>query len=318
METETHETHSMEGEGLRESDMTKEKPTKLNRKEEIERKSDLDDSDVSSNDDNDETRPRTRSRTGKSKNVERNRLAKSGVAKSRVRTRSQCSGEDELHNTEEIIKSSDKKSRTQRKGHSEEDKSDLDIGSGKTVVPTRMRTRSMGDTENEIEKKNKAKSKKVSPVTRVSVKSSQIDSSEEEEIDNDGDDDNDDIDDDDISENNESDDDLENEKEENVPEQEKRLSAIYEENDNMEVDIEIDDERKNVEKEIVCNNSKKMSKENHTGKEHKSKDVEKKKKKAASSSLLVQLELFAKFKDPKSMYMEPQLRQLYFDVSIKL
>lgn len=41
----------------------------------------------------------------------------------------------------------------------------------------------------------------------------------------------------------------------------------------------------------------------------------KKRRKAATSSLIVQLELFAKFKDPLCMYMEADLRKLYLDVS---
>ena len=44
----------------------------------------------------------------------------------------------------------------------------------------------------------------------------------------------------------------------------------------------------------------------------------KKRGKAATSSLVVQLELFAKFTDPLCMYMEPELKQLYLDVSVLL
>ncbi|KAL4233743.1 hypothetical protein ACF0H5_008423 [Mactra antiquata] len=42
----------------------------------------------------------------------------------------------------------------------------------------------------------------------------------------------------------------------------------------------------------------------------------KKRTKDATATLTVKLELFAKFKDPLTMYMEPQLRQLYFDLLI--
>ena len=42
----------------------------------------------------------------------------------------------------------------------------------------------------------------------------------------------------------------------------------------------------------------------------------KKKRKAAKSSLIVQLELFSKFKNPRTAYMEAQLRQLYFDLLV--
>lgn len=45
-------------------------------------------------------------------------------------------------------------------------------------------------------------------------------------------------------------------------------------------------------------------------------DAVNKRRKAATSSLLAHLELFTKFTDPKSMYMEPRLRQLYFDLLI--
>ena len=41
-----------------------------------------------------------------------------------------------------------------------------------------------------------------------------------------------------------------------------------------------------------------------------------KKRKAAKSSLIVQLELFSKFKNPKAVYMEAQLRELYFDLLV--
>ena len=41
-----------------------------------------------------------------------------------------------------------------------------------------------------------------------------------------------------------------------------------------------------------------------------------KKRKAAKSSLIVQLELFSKFKNPRAVYMEAQLRELYFDLLV--
>ena len=41
-----------------------------------------------------------------------------------------------------------------------------------------------------------------------------------------------------------------------------------------------------------------------------------KKRKAAKSSLIVQLELFSKFKNPRAIFIEPQLRELYFDLLV--
>ena len=41
-----------------------------------------------------------------------------------------------------------------------------------------------------------------------------------------------------------------------------------------------------------------------------------KKRKAAKSSLIVQLELFSKFKNPRSIAMEPQLRELYLELLV--
>ena len=43
-----------------------------------------------------------------------------------------------------------------------------------------------------------------------------------------------------------------------------------------------------------------------------------KRNKAVMGTLLIQLELFSKFKNPKSIHRESELRELYFDVSVVL
>lgn len=60
------------------------------------------------------------------------------------------------------------------------------------------------------------------------------------------------------------------------------------------------------EKEILSGTEKKTDENKGSGK----------KRKAAKSSLIVQLELFSKFKNPRAVCMEPQLRELYFDLLI--
>ncbi|WAR09427.1 UTP20-like protein [Mya arenaria] len=109
----------------------------------------------------------------------------------------------------------------------------------------------------------------------------------------------------------------------------KRLSAIkeYEDvNDSVSSNsVEGVTDEKNNKLETVKTNTESPKKSGVTqglGKnaregEGKGEVTESKKRgKAATSSLVVQLQLFSKFKDPHSVYREPELRKLYFDLLI--
>lgn len=215
----------------------------------------------------------------------------------RVRTRSQCSVQ------ESDLEEEGSKSRTQIKNQSDDDekeeikhpvkkqrRSKVSSFSEESVTVTkteisRVRTRSMcsvSETETDMEEEAKDVSKRQ---TRRSAKleSSSTDTGSSEKSlkkGNDG-----------LQSNDES---------------EFRsldLSAISEEEE-KETETDVVEKDKGLKQPGVRINKKK----------DKGGEV-KKRRKAATSSLIVQLELFAKFKDPLCMYMEADLRKLYLDVS---
>ena len=241
------------------------------------------------------------------------------VRMNRVRTRSQCSVDNEINESKTPNKVTERKLRTRGRKHS----GDSDLASNKEMKKenvSRVRTRSMDVSENDIAlgKGKVGESKKFSPVRKMRTRSSKIDSSDDEMFKDDDVDDEDDEEEEEeeVEKGNEdeveSDDDDDDVVETGDNKQGKRrLSAIHESDDEMGVD-KIDDGEDNVE----VTEMKERSKGDKSSRQDEGKTVIKKQRKAAAGSLLVQLELFAKFKDPKSMYMEPQLRQLYFDVSL--
>jgi hypothetical protein len=274
-------------------------------------------SDDSSDEDIENVKPNTRNRTRKIK-IDGTEDNDNSERIHRVRTRSQCSVDGELNESKETSR----KLRTRDRKHSDVEESDLDSSTSvKRGNLTTIRTRSMGDSESEkkVDKlKDKVdKSKKASPVRRMRTRSSKLDSSDEEMF-NDEDDDSDDDEGDEeerMNEEEESDGDVEMNEVDDKRKGKKRLSAIHESEDEMEID-EAENDNLDVDKHADEGKNKKVGRKgDKSSKQDEGIAVVKKQRKAAAGSLLVQLELFAKFKDPKSMYMEPQLRQLYFDVS---
>ncbi|XP_053397711.1 small subunit processome component 20 homolog [Mercenaria mercenaria] len=303
METDTEESNTLNSEKSNNVEM-KEDETQMSQKLR-KRKQNENDSDESSDDDDVENvRRYTRSRTANIK-PDGTEEMKADVEIGRVRTRSQCSVDDESSETKKVSK----KLRTRGRNHSETEESDIDLNVRKKKgdIQSRIQTRSMDDSESEAEKSGKSKLKKATPVRRMRTRSSQVDTSEEEMSDDD---------DDEEKEEDNSDTEGDNVEEENKLKEKKRLSAIHETNDEMEV-VMNEKDMKEIEKDTDKGKEKKGGiNKDKSSKHDEGKAVVKKQRKAAASSLLVQLELFAKFKDPKSMFMESQLRQLYFDLLV--
>ena len=264
----------------------------------------IDDSEEEETEKKEEETVRRSSRIGtRSHNVADDTLGVQQTTGSRTRTRSQSEVSDA--ESELDIRTRDaKKQNVELKSVNDENKESKSSVAKKPRI-TRAKTRSMSESGTDMDTAEESVAKK--PVTRRRTRHSsktddiefESDMDTENEVGTDADDD-------------------EIEIENKIKPKRKRLSAINE----VEEVNEKSESKKINEKGESTKGKGKDKKAGKGKKENTSKGGDtvevKKRGKAATSSLVVQLELFAKFTDPLCMYMEPELKQLYLDVSVLL
>ena len=264
----------------------------------------IDDSEEEETEKKEEETVRRSSRIGtRSHNVADDTLGVQQTTGSRTRTRSQSEVSDA--ESELDIRTRDaKKQNVELKSVNDENKESKSSVAKKPRI-TRAKTRSMSESGTDMDTAEESVAKK--PVTRRRTRHSS--KTDDIEIESDMDTENEvgtDADDDEIE--------IENK----IKPKRKRLSAINE----VEEVNEKSESKKINEKGESTKGKGKDKKAGKGKKENTSKGGDtvevKKRGKAATSSLVVQLELFAKFTDPLCMYMEPELKQLYLDVSVLL
>ena len=264
----------------------------------------IDDSEEEETEKKEEETVRRSSRIGtRSHNVADDTLGVQQTTGSRTRTRSQSEVSD-AESELDIRTQGAKKQNVELKSVNDENKESKSSVAKKPRI-TRAKTRSMSESGTDMDTAEDSVAKK--PVTRRRTRHSS--KTDDIEIESDMDTENEvgtDADDDEIE--------IENK----IKPKRKRLSAI---NEVVEVNEKSESKKINEKGESTKGkgNDKKAGKgkKENTSKGGDTVEV-KKRGKAATSSLVVQLELFAKFTDPLCMYMEPELKQLYLDVSVLL
>ena len=264
----------------------------------------IDDSEEEETEKKEEETVRRSSRIGtRSHNVADDTLGVQQTTGSRTRTRSQSEVSD-AESELDIRTQGAKNQNVKLKSVNDENKESKSSVAKKPRI-TRAKTRSMSESGTDMETAEDSVAKK--PVTRRRTRHSS--KTDDIEIESDMDTENEvgtDADDDEIE--------IENK----IKPKRKRLSAI-----NEVEEVNEKSESKNINEKGESTKGKGKDKKAGKGKkENTSKGGDtvevKKRGKAATSSLVVQLELFAKFTDPLCMYMEPELKQLYLDVSVLL